>query len=104
MPLAIIQSCDGCGACCMHMAVPPFFGNDDAREQALPPRLKAELAAIWETRRVQFAATGSDHVPCAWFDLVTRKCRHWEHRPDACRDYTIGNRSCRSQRKAAGIQ
>ena len=41
--------------------------------------------------------------PCIWLDLETRKCLHYEHRPQMCRDFEVGNPHCLRMREACGI-
>ena len=89
--------------CCMHMAQPPFCGPEDPDWQALPQELKDELEAIGRNRDLQFKATGSDLVPCAWLDMATAKCRRYDHRPTICREHDMGGEDCRRQRRAAGL-
>lgn len=83
-----ILSCDGCGGCCMEMRSPPFLRDEtDARWKALSPAMQAEIQ-----RR---AMDGRDeYVPCWWLDIATRRCLHYDLRPDVCRDYQAGTDSC----------
>ncbi len=106
--LAVIESCDGCGACCEVVTRPPFyrvfetFGEDAwERLKANRPDLLAELIA---DQRVRRAAGGPYHgTPCIWFDQETRRCRNYEYRPLACREFEIGEYDCRDARRRAGI-
>ena len=93
-------SCAGCGVCCMHMATPPF---DTAEEAELPDSVKADLAAVRESRRWQYLVNGTDYVPCGWFDMVSRQCRHYEHRPSVCREFEVGGTYCVNLRIDAGF-
>ena len=100
---AIAPSCEGCGVCCMHMAVPPY---DDEEEELLRdnlPEVYADFLAVMETRKLQLAATGVELVPCAFLDPITRKCRHHEHSPDVCYRFKIAGQFCRNQRREAGL-
>jgi Fe-S-cluster containining protein len=78
------STCDACGACCMQQVYPPF--TDD--ELAFVPdelRVTFELLAAGESNEVR---------PCVWLDLETRQCRHYDHRPQICRDFERGSASC----------
>ena len=108
--LPVIQSCDGCGACCREQESPPMYlfilsGNfevdendeDTIRARALPDDLKRELLEYGERIR-----TGQPHPRggiCLWFDEITRKCRHYELRPSICREgVEVGDEACLSWR------
>jgi Fe-S-cluster containining protein len=101
--LPIIESCDGCGVCCMHMATPPYDAEEleELREHNEP--VYADYIAARDSRLLQFTANGTDHVPCGWFDMVTRRCRHYEYRPFVCEMFQRGGWSCHSQRADAGL-
>ena len=99
--------CHNCGLCCMHMRTPPFAGEIDPRWQSLPEDLKTEIRQ-WvmgepSPRYRLMVKFDGDVNPCIWLDLVTGRCRHYELRPDVCRDYEGGNASCRSLRKTVGL-
>lgn len=109
MELSIISTCDDCGACCREMAFPPGFemmflapassvarqemmeAPDVRRFQTLPPSAVDEL-------RVRFQAIEAGRVsrysPCVWFDPIARQCRHYEHRPEICRNFEVGSPAC----------
>lgn len=96
--------CNDCGACCFEQCSPPGYvavvtGNehlwpdeeDVERAKTLPPEaLRLLLEAV--------AAASSDDSPCCWLDLVTNRCRFYEHRPNICRDFEPGSEGCRSWR------
>jgi len=44
-----------------------------------------------------------DDIPCVWFDEDQARCRHYEQRPQACRDFEIGGTLCRLSRHDAGL-
>lgn len=104
--LEVIQpvSCEGCGACCMHLGVPPFdefdgaIDDQDIEFERLPQELKDEINAAWERGLTWFVGE-----PCIWLDLTTRKCRHYEHRPVVCERFVPGNPICMEDRAAEGI-
>lgn len=117
--LTTVGACEGCGACCAHIGLPPFevpnpdlgplpavrpvrFDNDQSLAQdvldtelflAMPAALRAEHAAA-------VAALDRDPsgTPCAWLDPATRRCRHYEWRPAACRDWVPGGEGCNAAR------
>jgi Fe-S-cluster containining protein len=43
-------------------------------------------------------------LPCVWLDLSTLRCRHYEFRPQACRDFEIGSTLCRLSRDDEGVE
>jgi Fe-S-cluster containining protein len=106
--LPIISSCDGCGACCLVVTAPPFYhvfgelGEEAwdrlARER---PAILAELQADYQARR----ASGGPFfgTPCLWFDAQSRRCRHYDYRPLACREFEIGGPDCCDARRRAGV-
>ena len=83
-------NCDGCGVCCLAMGYPHFRRDADyAIWKGLPEELKREVD--------DHLATLTDlglGKPCIWFDDETKQCRHYEHRPQLCRDFEIGNPHC----------
>jgi Fe-S-cluster containining protein len=92
-----VLNCDDCGACCQYMgAVPTAMLDRDGFTpipgcKPLPEWLKAELRADWEWVN----RTGrSDFEPCIWFDQETRRCKHYEYRPEVCRDFEVGEEAC----------
>ena len=41
--------------------------------------------------------------PCIWLDMDDRTCKHYEHRPQMCRDFEMGGEHCRRIRLSEGI-
>lgn len=78
----------------MHMSTPPYI--DELEDKPLD--VQAEYAAILDTQCLVFEAHGIDAKPCGFFDLATRKCRHYEHRPDICIDFEMGSDDCLATR------
>ena len=82
----------------MHMGSPPFVGTEEW--DRVPEPLRTEtLKYICGPRRQSLG----DEAPCCWLDLVTGTCRHYEHRPDICRDFKRDTGACRTHREQVGI-
>lgn len=101
MQLPTVDDCAGCGVCCMHMAVPPYSSDE---RLDLPPQVCSDLFAVEDSRELQLAAHGCDFIPCGFFSMIDRRCSHYEHRPEICRDFELGGESCLQHRKDAGVQ
>jgi Fe-S-cluster containining protein len=86
-----VIGCSGCGACCREQTVPPFLDEIDL----IPRDLQAEV----------YAARGVESLvrPCIWFDVSSGKCRHYEHRPNVCREFETGGDCCLETRERFGI-
>jgi Fe-S-cluster containining protein len=84
--LAVVESCDGCGACCMQQGHPPYTNDerDYVPHELLGP-IDEYLASLEEEDFGQ---------PCIWLDMETRQCQHYDHRPQVCRDFERGNNLC----------
>ncbi len=95
-----ILDCDDCSACCMNVGHPHFWRfSADPHWQALPQALKEQVNTYIES--LQEDDLGQ---PCIWLDLETRRCQHYEHRPQMCRDFEVGGEHCRRLRKNAGME
>jgi Fe-S-cluster containining protein len=94
--------CRGCGACCLHLGWPPFWGPREYRWR----RLRREHPGLaMEIDRVRWLAqTRGEHGPCIWFDPSTRRCRHYELRPEACREFEPGGEYCQRFRMQHGVE
>lgn len=104
--LPVIQpplSCEGCGLCCLGIGSPivlyasrPGLGaSHPFRPAELPPELIEEIDE-------HFAGLLRGQEPqeqCLWFDPQTRRCKHYEYRPQVCRDYELGGRACLTLRR-----
>jgi len=116
--LPVIACQSGCGACCLDVGGPPFAeylaaaggGTDkrapSSRESQILLRLEAEYPAAYETllSYQKQRKEGTDRRgPCVWLDLVTRKCLHYEFRPDVCLNFEPGGFSCGMCRLQAGL-
>ena len=106
--LPVIESCEGCGACCRVVTAPPFVRDFDGDGEEAWERLRRErpdlLAALLAEARARRADHAPDYgTPCTWYDADTRRCRHYDHRPRACRAFEVGSVDCRDARRRAGI-
>lgn len=86
-----VTDCGGCGACCMELSVPPFLDEIDF----LPRELQQEVIA----GRMEESDRAAQGLPCIWFDSQTLKCRHYEHRPNICREFETGGDCCLETRE-----
>jgi Fe-S-cluster containining protein len=106
--LPVIESCDGCGACCQVVTHPPFYSVFRELGEAAWERLKRErrdlvLEIVADYRRRRAAVEPLSGTPCLWYDADTRRCRHYDYRPLACREFVVGEDDCRDARRRAGI-
>jgi len=99
---AAVGTCEGCGACCLHMAAPPYVDEELALLRTNLPAVYRDLMAVQATRDLQWRVVGVDEVPCGFFDWVTRKCRHHEHKPDVCQRFEVGGTCCLQTRRDVG--
>lgn len=92
-PALPVLSCEGCGVCCEEAGLPPGYIMPELIA-FLPEELREELAF----HLAEEAATGLTRnqrgLPCIWHDPATGRCRHYDLRPDVCRDAPIGGDSC----------
>lgn len=97
------QSCDGCGLCCEGIGSPVLLyvtrgaeaGPHPFRPSGLPQELIDEIDG-------QFLGLHRGQEPqerCLWFDPEARHCRHYEWRPQLCRDYELGGDACLGLRR-----
>ncbi len=98
-----VMNCVGCGACCTNMGHPLFWRAEsgvasDPHWFGLPQALQDELDCYINS--LEDIDMGQ---PCFWFDAVTRQCKHYEHRPQICRDFEAGNYHCLRMRHEQGI-
>ncbi len=114
-PLPVLDSCDGCGACCFEQGAPPdyvalrlnpqfaldpSFAEDAARLAVLP----ADAArALDDYLRAIDAACAPRNGVCVWFDHDTRRCRHYDFRPSTCRVFELNGAGCHIYRRRHGV-
>lgn len=105
-----VLNCDGCGACCAEQAglpaswyvAPSGPMGGTASGKRVPAALLAELRATV----AGWLAHGfpRDGTPCIWYDAGAKRCRHYEYRPDLCRDgVRVGDEACREWRRRKGV-
>jgi Fe-S-cluster containining protein len=102
-----VLNCDDCGACCSRLSLPPFIPSwepDGERETFFRehPVIAAELQA--EVDRRTRERDWTDEGPCFWLDCDTKRCRHYEVRPEICCDLEMGGESCLEWRKSVHYQ
>ena len=106
--LPVIESCDGCDACCRVVTSPPFrrIFDEDGEEawerlRRDRPDLLSELLAADRARRAD--GRPSYGTPCLWLDGSGRRCLHYDYRPLACRQFAVGGPDCIDARRRAGM-
>jgi Fe-S-cluster containining protein len=88
-----ILNCDGCGVCCEEQGLPPTYTQPE-HLSFLPKDLRDQLAEGLAEERAAGATRNQRGLPCTWFDTATHRCRHYELRPDVCREAEVGGPSC----------
>jgi Fe-S-cluster containining protein len=106
--LPVIASCDGCGACCLVVTAPPFrrvFGEagEDTWERLRWERPDLVAAFLSDEAERRSSGRPGYGTPCTWYDAGSGRCRHYEYRPRACREFVIGATDCRDARRRAKI-
>ena len=111
--LALIETCEGCGACCRRQGSPPGFAAclSGQTERAYPEDLEilasapASLVSELADHYRRAALSGDTRLgkPCLWFDETTRGCRHYEFRPILCREFERGSVACHDWRRRLGV-
>jgi uncharacterized protein len=97
------ESCEGCGLCCegigspvaLYQSRPAWVDHHPFRPEGLPLHLIEEIDA-------HFVGAFRGEEPqdlCFWYDPEGRQCKHYEWRPQICRDYELGGRECRNLRR-----
>lgn len=47
---------------------------------------------------IEMLDNGLDN-PCSWLDQETKQCKHYDQRPNICRDFVVGSNNCLSCRE-----
>ena len=97
------ELCDGCGLCCekigspvvLYASRPDIQGSHPFRPHGFP----AELAHEIDQRFLGLKRDEEPQEQCLWFDSETRRCKHYEWRPQVCRDYELGGEACLLERR-----
>lgn len=84
------MSCEGCGACCIGTRVELRFGD------MIPPELTETIDQKRYLRR--------EDGHCILLDMETRRCKDYDHRPIACRNFERGSGTCGIFRLRVGIE
>ncbi len=108
-PLPVLN-CDDCGACCMHVGTPPGYSvriDDDGTLVLIATgenleRLRSMPAALLQELSLNSKRRLYDQR-CYWFDVATRRCRHYDFRPTECRTFEVGGVGCLAVRGFHGI-
>ena len=106
--LPIVESCDGCGACCLVVTHPPFYSVFEEEGEEAWERLKRErrdlvLQIAGDHKRRRVGGEPLVGTPCLWYNPETRQCKHYDYRPLACREFDVGSEDCVDARRRAGI-
>jgi Fe-S-cluster containining protein len=90
------MSCEGCGKCCEGQAGLPVTYHHSF---GFPPDFPADLRREVEETFQRWLAGGDwhgpfDDAPCVWYDADTKRCQHYEWRPDVCSEFAVGGEGC----------
>lgn len=87
-----VLDCRDCGLCCSEQGTPPMMMDEYT---ALPVELQ------WDRRL--HADRYDRGLPCLWFNVESKRCEHYEHRPEACRTAVVpGDEWCLEFRHNGG--
>jgi len=96
-------TCDDCGLCCEGIGSPVvLYATGADRSSPHPFRPEGLPESLVEEIDRHFLGLYRGQEPqarCLWFDVETRRCRHYEWRPQVCRDYELGGDACLSRRR-----
>ena len=107
--IQIVESCESCGACCCRVVtLPPFrrvFGEsgEEAWERLRWDRPDLLDGFLKAERALKVAGGPSFGSPCLWLDRASGRCRNYDHRPRACREFAVGGVDCVDARRRAGV-
>lgn len=75
--------------------------TDAEREytRTMPAEARQVLADYYAARsRGDVPDRTEAELPCLWLDAAARRCRWHAWRPDICREFEVGGKSCRAMR------
>lgn len=90
-----VLDCLACGACCSDVGLPPFR-TDELR--GVPEDIR--LSHAQQVSNIEKYPRGTT---CSRFDLKTKQCTIYLHRPAICRDLEVGGTLCQHYRRKAGV-
>ncbi|MBS0262223.1 MAG: YkgJ family cysteine cluster protein [Planctomycetes bacterium] len=92
------ESCEGCGLCCEGIGSPVVLLVSRSEWETVHPfRFPGMPAELIQEIDDNFGGLFRGQEPqerCLWFDATNRRCRHYEWRPQVCRDYELAGRAC----------
>ena len=74
------------------MGYPSYITDSEPAWLNMPESLKQELMLYIQS--YDPPAEGELDGPCIWYDSARRCCKHHKHRPQVCRDFTVGGKGC----------
>lgn len=98
-------NCDACGLCCEGNGSPVtlYVSRTEWQSQQHPYRPAGLPEELIREIDEHFGGLFRGQEPperCLWFDAQARRCRHYEWRPQVCRDYELGGVACLASRSA----
>jgi len=98
------ESCDHCGLCCEGIGSPVLLytsrGDDSAPHPFRPDGMPQELIDEIDGCFSGLSRGQESQERCLWFDTDLRRCKHYDWRPQVCRDYQLGGDGCLLAREA----
>src|SRR5690349_5952492 len=98
------ESCAGCGLCCEGKGSPVVLYASRPEWQTehpfRPPGLPVELIREIDEHFAGLYRGQESPESCLWFDAEARRCRHYEWRPQVCRDFELAGTACLTLRRA----
>ena len=79
-------------------ALSPSAHADLIRWRGMPQRLRDQV--LGQIQDYQPPRRGELDGECIWLDMDTRRCLNHEHRPQVCRDFSVGGTGCLEWRNA----
>lgn len=79
----------------LYVSRPEWQADHPFRPDGIPEELIREI----DDHFGGLARGQEQQEQCLWFDAVGRRCRHYEWRPQFCRDYELGGEACLALRQ-----